>query len=82
MPYRRDQANSSRTPLYVNLLQALLLVTLAIAAHAQEPPKPPEATITGLVTDPSGAVVRNANITLHPTPESLRGSGAATAGPG
>jgi len=54
------------------LLRAAFLAACSLA-YAQSPP-----TITGIVTDPSGALVPNATVTLHPTKSGKDISSATT----
>jgi len=50
--------------LYALLLPALSFGTFSLSAVAQQP----SATISGLITDPSGALIPGASVTLHALP--------------
>ncbi len=62
-------------PAYARSLLALVpLVLLTLPAHAQPSP----ATLTGLVLDPSGAVIPSATVVLHSTQSAFPDRTAAT----
>jgi len=64
MTYQNENQDSScfaRRTLRVLLAFAVLLMSLAVATAAQES----QATLTGTVSDPSGALVAGATVLVH-----------------